>query len=51
MTTKQIEDVFEQRDEYLLDATENGRSECCGARVLTGICMDCKEHTSVVTED
>ena len=33
------------------DLLEDGFSNCCGANVYTDICMDCKEHCELITED
>lgn len=42
----------EKAAECLIDATEEGLSCCCSAKIYTpDICADCKEHTSPVEEN
>lgn len=39
-----METPTDKEIEYLLDATEDQSSPCCGAKVVNGFCSDCKEH-------
>ncbi|MFA7290347.1 MAG: hypothetical protein WC055_15845 [Melioribacteraceae bacterium] len=36
--------------EMINDMIEDGSSNCCGASVINGICMACKEHCEVEKE-
>ena len=36
--------MTDQDVEKLLDADTSEKSTCCGAKVMSGFCMDCKEH-------
>ncbi len=35
----------------LYDYEEKGVSNCCSAKVLLGVCAECKEHCEAVDED
>lgn len=39
-----LNDYFDRQQELIDDVTEDGESNCCGAKVIWGICMDCREH-------
>lgn len=41
----------EKTQELIMDAIEEGYSSCCGASVALDICMECKEHCSIINEE
>ena len=37
--------------ELLIDAVEEGVSNCCGAPVVGDVCTRCQEHCDIVEEE
>lgn len=47
-----METFLDKMTELLNDATLEGVSSCCGAKVYQGdICAECREHCDAVTEE
>ena len=43
--------IDDRNREYIDDMTCSGVSNCCGASVISGICMECREHCEEVSEE